>query len=94
LSLPDTDPIPPYPRWRRTTYRLARPVTEEDLAALVQDQELYCRETGAGEVSIVHKFGIAEIHCVVGERTIEVWFAQEKSGAALAYIDALLSARF
>lgn len=89
-----SEPIPPFPRWRRTTYRLPRPVTEEDIAAFVQDQELYSRETAAGEIWIVHKFGIAEIHCIVGERTIEVWFAPEKSAAALAYIDALLSTQF
>ncbi|WP_067048897.1 hypothetical protein [Methanofollis ethanolicus] len=94
MSLSPSDPIPPYPHWQRTTYRLSRPVTGEDVAAFVQDQDLYCRETAAGEISIVHKFGIAEIHCVVGERAIEVWFAPEKSSAALAYVDALLSTRF
>ncbi|MDK2974959.1 MAG: hypothetical protein PWP08_1330 [Methanofollis sp.] len=75
-------------------YRLTRPMTEEDVAAFIQDQELYSRETDAGEVRIIHKFGIAEIHCIIGERTIEVWFDPKKSAVASEYIDALLSTRF
>lgn len=45
-------------------------MTEEDVAAYIQDQELYRRETEAGEIRIIHKFGIVEINCIVGERFI------------------------
>lgn len=75
-------------------YHLPRQVTEEDVATFVQNQDLYRRETDAGEVRIIHKFGIVEINCLIGERTIEVWFAPEKSAVALEYFDALLSTRF
>lgn len=74
--------------------RLSRPVTEEDVAAYIQDQELYRRETEAGEIRIIHKFGIVEINCIVGERFIEVWFSPEMSAVASEYVDALLSTRF
>lgn len=91
MSLSPSDPVPPYPQWRRILYHLSR---DRSVAAFVQDQELYCRETAAGDIWIVHTFGIVEIHCIIGERVIEVWFAPEKSGAALEYIDALMSTRF
>lgn len=74
--------------------RLPRPITEEDVAAFIQDQEMFRRETGAGEIRIIHKFGIIEINCIVGERLIEVWFAPEMNAVALEYVDALLSTRF
>lgn len=94
MSTPYADPIPPYPHWQRMLYHLPRQVTEEDVAAFVQNQDLYRRETNAGEVRIIHKFGIVEINCLIGERTIEIWFAPEKSAVALGYLDALLSTRF
>ncbi|MDN7025520.1 hypothetical protein FGU65_11575 [Methanoculleus sp. FWC-SCC1] len=94
MSTPFADPVPPYPHWRRRIYRLPRPVTEEDVAAFVRNQDLYHRETGAGEVQIIHKFGIVEINCLIGERTIEVWFDPAKSAVASEYLDALLSTRF
>lgn len=94
MSTPYADPVPPYPHWQRMVYRLPRPVTEEDVAAFVRNQDLYRRETDAGEVRIIHKFGIVEINCLIGERTIEVWFAPDKSAVAAAYVDALLSTRF
>ncbi|KAF5049129.1 hypothetical protein DSECCO2_442920 [anaerobic digester metagenome] len=75
-------------------YHLLRPVTEEDVAAFVRNQDLYLRETDAGEVRIIHKFGIVEINCLIGERTIEVWFTPNKSAVAAAYVDALLATRF
>lgn len=75
-------------------YHLPRQVTEEDVAAFVQNRDLYRRETDAGEIRIIHKFGTVEIDCLIGERTIEVWFAPEKSAVALEYLDALLSTRF
>jgi len=76
------------------TYHLPRPMTEEDIAAFVQNQDLYRRETDAGEIQIIHKFGIVEINCIIGERTIEIWFTPEKSAVASAYVDALLETRF
>jgi hypothetical protein len=75
-------------------YRLPRPVTSEDVAAFVQHQDLYRRETDAGEIQIIHKFGVVEINCLIGERTIEVWFAPGKAASVAEYIDALLSTRF
>ena len=94
MSTPYADPVSPYPHWQRMTYHLPRPVTREDVAAFVRNQDLYRRETAAGEVQIIHKFGIVEINCLIGERTIEVWFAPGKSAVAAAYVDALLATRF
>lgn len=94
LSTPYANPIAPYPHWQRMIYHLPRPVTGGDVAAFVQHQDLYRRETDAGEIQIIHKFGIVEINCIIGERTIEVWFAPEKSAVAAAYVDALLATRF
>lgn len=94
MSTPYASPIPPYPHWQRMLYHLPRRVTEEDVAAFVQNQDLYLRDTEAGEVRIIHKFGIVEINCLIGERTIEVWFAPEKNAVAQEYLDALLSTRF
>jgi len=94
MSTPYADPVSPYPHWQRMIYHLSRPVTEEDVAAFVRNQDLYRRETDAGEIQIIHKFGIVEINCLIGERTIEVWFAPGKSAVAAAYVDALLATRF
>lgn len=94
MSTPYADPVAPYPHWQRMIYHLPRPVTEEDVAAFVRNQDLYRRETDAGEVQIIHKFGIVEINCLIGERTIEVWFAPGKSAVAATYVDALLATRF
>jgi hypothetical protein len=94
MSTPYADPVSPYPHWQRMIYHLPRPVTEEDVAAFVRNQDLYRRETDAGEVQIIHKFGIVEINCLIGERTIEVWFAPGKSAVAATYVDALLATRF
>ena len=94
MSTPYADPVAPYPHWQRMIYHLPRPVTEEDVAAFVRNQDLYRRETDAGEIQIIHKFGIVEINCLIGERTIEVWFAPGKSAVAATYVDALLATRF
>ncbi|MFW5639080.1 MAG: hypothetical protein WAN99_01740 [Methanoculleus sp.] len=94
MSTPYADPVSPYPHWQRMIYRLPRPVTSEDVAAFVQHQDLYRRETDAGEIQIIHKFGVVEINCLIGERTIEVWFAPGKAASVAEYIDALLSTRF
>lgn len=93
-STPHAEPVPPFPGWKQMVYRLPRPVTEEDVAAFVRDQELYRRETSAGEVWIVHKFGIVEIHILIGERAVEAWFDPKKSALALEYLTSLLETRF
>lgn len=93
-SISYVEPFPPFPGWKRMVYSLPRPVTEEDVAAFVRDQELYCRETSAGEVWIVHKFGIVEIHILIGARAVEAWFDPEKSALALEYLTSLMETRF
>jgi len=94
VSTPYVDPVSPYPHWQRMIYRLPRPMTHEDVAAFVRNQDLYRRETAAGEIQIIHKFGIVEINCIIGERAVEVWFAPGKDAVAAEYVDALLSTRF
>lgn len=94
MPSPFPSPIPPYPGWVRQEYRLSRPVTEDDVAALLGNEELYVRETAAGRVNIIHKYGLVEIHCIIGESRIEVWFSPDKGAYPSEYLDALLSARF
>ncbi len=88
------DPVPPYAGWERRIYRLSRPVTEDDIAAFLGNEELYVRETAAGPVNIIHKYGLLEIHTLIGERWIEVWFNPDKGAYPSEYLDALLSTRF
>ena len=88
------DPVPPYPGWVRRIYRLSRPVTAEDIAAFLGNEELYVRETAAGTVSIIHKFGLVELHCLAGKPEIEVWMNPEKNAYPAEYLDALLATRF
>jgi hypothetical protein len=45
-------------------------------------------------VNIIHKFGLVELHCIVGESRIEAWFNPEKGAYPSEYLDALLSTRF
>lgn len=52
------------------------------------------RETAVGPVNIIHKYGLVELHCIVGEPEIEVWFDPEGGSYPLEYLDALLSTRF
>ncbi|MDD1689988.1 MAG: hypothetical protein LUQ66_04955 [Methanoregula sp.] len=87
-------PIPPYPGWTRREYRLSRPVTEGDIAAFLGNEELYVRETATGPVNIIHKYGLVELHCIVGEPVIEVWFNPESGAYPSEYLDALLATRF
>ena len=61
-----TDPVPPYPGWMRRTCRLSRPITSDDIRALLGNEELYIRETAAGPVNIIHKYGLLEIHARIG----------------------------
>jgi len=90
--LPDTSP--PYPGWECHTYRLSRPLTGEDVSALLGNEELYVRDTPAGLVNIIHKFGILEIHAIVGKSEIQVWSDPEKGAYPSEYLDALLMTRF
>jgi hypothetical protein len=88
------DPVPPYPGWERHLYRLSRPVTGDDIHALLGDEDLYVKDTVAGPVQIIPKYGLLEIHALVGEQYIEVWFNPDKGAYPSEYLDALLSTRF
>ena len=94
MTSPFQNPIPPYPGWARRMYRLSRPVTEEDIAAFLGNEELYVRDTAAGPVHIIQKYGLAELHCLIGEPEIEVWFNPDTGSYPSEYLDALLSTRF
>jgi hypothetical protein len=87
-------PLSPFPGWERRVYRLSRPVTADDIAAFLGNEELWTRDTAAGRVNIIHKYGLLEIHCIIGKREIEVWFNPDKSGYPSEYLDALLETRF
>lgn len=86
--------ILPYPGWTPREYRLPRPLTGEDITAFLGNEELYVRETGSGPVMIIHKFGLAELHCRLGEPRVLVWFNPNKGSYPSEYVDALLSTRF
>lgn len=88
------NPVPPYPGWKRRIYRLSHPVTEDDIAAFLGNEELYIRETPSGPVNMIHKYGLLEIHSLIGERCIEVWFNPDKGAYPSEYLDALLLTRF
>ena len=88
------DSCPPYPGWVRQEFILSRPVTNDDIAAFLGNEELYVMDSVAGPVNIIHKYGILELHLIVGERTIGVWFNPEEGGYPSEYLDALLSTRF
>ena len=94
MSTPCPDPVPPFPGWVRREYRLSRPVTNGDIGAFLGNEELYVRETAAGLVNIIHKYGLLELHCIIGESRIEVWFNPEIGAYPSEYLDALLSTRF
>ncbi|MEN6443021.1 MAG: hypothetical protein WC391_05190 [Methanoregula sp.] len=88
------DPVPPFPGWKKRMYHLSRPVTMEDIQAFLGSEELYIRETSAGPVHIIHKYGLLEIHCLPGQAEIEVWFSPEQPAYATEYLDGLLATRF
>jgi len=88
------DPVAPFPGWVLREYRLSRPVTTEDIAAFLGNEELYVRETVPGPIHIIHKYGLLELHCIAGESRIGVWFAPDKGAHPSEYLDALLSTRF
>lgn len=88
------NPVPPYPGWARRKYCLSRPVTEDDITAFLGNEELYVRETPAGLVNIIHKYGLVELHCLIGEPEIDIWFNPDNGAYPSEYLDALLSTRF
>jgi len=88
------DPVAPYPGWQRRIYRLSRPVAKDDIEAFLGSEDLYVRETAAGPVQIIHKYGLLEIHALIGEQYIEVWFNPDKGAYSSEYLDALLLTRF
>ncbi|OPZ45066.1 MAG: hypothetical protein BWY93_00033 [Euryarchaeota archaeon ADurb.BinA087] len=94
MSSTHADPACPYPGWERHIYRLPRPVSMNDIQAFLGDEELYIRDTVSGPVHIIHKYGLLEIHALVGRKSIEVWYNPDKGSYASEYLDALLSTRF
>jgi hypothetical protein len=94
MPSPFPNPISPNPGWVLREYRLSRPVTGDDIAAFLGNEELYVRDTAAGPVNIIHKYGLVELHCITGEPVIEVWFNPEGGAYPAEYLDALLATRF
>lgn len=88
------NPVSPFPGWKRRIHNLSRPVTIKDVQAFLGNEELYTRDTERGSVNIIHKYGLLEIHSIVGKRSIEVWFNPDKGAYPQEYLDALLSTRF
>jgi len=94
MSSPCANPVSPYPGWELQVYRLSRPVTQDDIHALLGNEELYIRDTGAGRVNIIHKYGLLEIHALIGGKWIKVWYNPGNGSYPSEYLDALLSTRF
>jgi hypothetical protein len=94
MNSPIINPISPYPGWELRIYRLSRPVTNDDIQAFLGNEDLYIRETAAGLVQIIHKYGLLEIHSLPGKKYIEVWFNPERGAYPSEYLDALLATRF
>lgn len=88
------DPFPPFPGWVHRVVRLPRPVTNGDIMAFLGDEDFCTRDTGSGTVYIIHKYGILEIHAVIGEKRIGIWYDPDKGPYSAEYLDALLSTRF
>ncbi len=91
---PFPDPVPPFPGWQRRVYRLPRAVTQGDIDAFLGEQDLYVRESRTAPVLIVHKFGVLEIHFMIGEKIAEVWFSPDNAAGSAEYLDALFMTRF
>lgn len=87
------NPVPPYPGWVRREYRVSRPVRPDDVAAFLGDEELYTRDTPTGQQNIIHKYGLLELHCIIDEPRIEVWFNPENGAYPFEYLDALFATR-
>ena len=94
MNSPLTNQVPPFPGWELRIYRLSRPVTKDDIQAFLGNEDLYIRETAAGPVHIIHKYGLLEIHVLINEKYIEVWFNPERGAYPSEYLDALLVTRF
>ena len=94
MPSPFPDPVPPFPGWTCREYRLSRPLTEDDITAFLGNEDDYVRDTGAGLVNIIHKFGLVELHCIIGEPRLVVWFSPGKGAYPSEYLDALISTRF
>jgi len=94
MKSPFPNPVAPFPGWERQVYRLSRPVTRDDIHAFLGNEELYLRETDAGLIHIIHKYGLLEIHARTGKTEIEVWFNPERGAYPSEYLDALLATRF
>lgn len=94
MTSPFQNPIPPYPGWQRRLYRLSRPMTREDIDSFLGNEDLYVRETAAGPVNIIQKYGLLEIHALIDEKQVEVWFNPDKGAYPSEYLDALLASRF
>lgn len=94
LTSPYSNPVAPYPGWRRHIYRLCRPVTTKDVKAFLGNEDPYTRDTAAGPVHIIHKFGLIEINALVGEKSLDIWSDPERGAYPSEYLDALLATRF
>ncbi len=94
MSAPAANEVPPYPGWELRIYQLTRPVNGYDIQAFLGDQDAYIRDTAAGPVHTIHKYGLLEIHARVGGKVIEVWYNPEQGSYLLEYFEALLATRF
>lgn len=88
------EPVPPHPGWILRSYRVSRPVSRDDIDAFLGAEDLYLRETRSGKIFIIRKYGLLEIHAIVGNPELQVWFNPEKSGYSSEFLDALLATRF
>jgi hypothetical protein len=86
--------VPPFPGWERRIYRLSRPVKDDDIKVFLGNEELYTRDIPSGQVKIIHKYGLIELHFIIDEPDVEVWFNPESGAYPSEYLDALLATRF
>ncbi len=94
MHSPSLNPVPPFPGWERRVYRLSRSITKDDINAFLGLEELYVRDTTIGPVHIIHKYGLLEIHALIGNKEIEAWFNPERGAYPSEYLEALLATRF
>jgi|GEM_PF-1286464 hypothetical protein len=52
-------PVPPFPGWERRRFRLSRPVTDEDIEAILNGQEECYRTIGQDRVISIRLGGAA-----------------------------------
>ncbi len=91
---PFDPPVSPFPGWKCRVYRLARPVTTDDIRAFLGDEDGFTRETPGGTIHVVQKYGLFELGFIVGESKVGVWSDPESGAHAREYLDALLATRF